>query len=147
MRYLPSIFLGVGLLLFGVAAWAYYADAPTIAKGDAIEIDRSELDKLVSVPLAPGVHEFALRLKNTSDKPQRVVGFATACGINCCFQDRERLPVVIPAGEAIDLRVGLHVAGYDIELDNDGSVLYLDDNGRMREYSLVVTGQATATPE
>lgn len=72
-RYLPAVFFAAAVALFGFAAWAYFAESGATA--NSLEVDRSALDELAAMPLDPGEYPVKLRVRNTSDTPQRVVGF------------------------------------------------------------------------
>jgi hypothetical protein len=136
------VFIVVGFLSFAQSPLAAANAELSVFHGDVeaktaeirCEIGRCE----VSQP-AP----FVIRLCNSTSQPRRIIGVASCCGDNCCYDSRTVNPTVVPAHGQVDYACDLFISregpfSADIRL-------YLDDGG-LRRVTFVVEGVGVIGP-
>lgn len=87
------------------------------------------------------IHEVEFSIDNLGRGELRVVGFTTACGVNCCYREITSLPMKIPSGGTARFvcEIKVHESGpfrADMEL-------FVEHVG-VQSVPLVVTGRGVA---
>ena len=88
----------------------------------------------------PGIHKLEVVITNDSRRDCQILGMQEDCGQNCCYMLRSQTPVPIPAGSTVSYNYNVLVKSLG-PIDGE-SVIYLFENGGIREVPLKVTGIA-----
>jgi hypothetical protein len=128
------------LILCGAGFYWFRTDVVSVAQpGIAYAIEPTEQD-FCAVP-AGEIQDATFSIANRGDRTFRIVGFTTACGINCCYREKSALPMSIPPGAEYRFvaEIKVHESGpFEAEME-----LYIEDNG-VRCVPLCVRGQGVA---